>query len=106
MALQIYTWRKEMKQFKRLVLVGLILAILLTACGCAFGGRKKIGKDSALQAALDHAGLTADQVKDIDIEYERGVGSSWYEVDLESGIVEYDYKVDAFTGEVLASAMD
>lgn len=95
-----------MKQFKRLVLVGLILAMILAACGCAFGGQKKIGKDSALQAALDQAGLTADQVKDIDIEFERGVGSSWYEVDFESGIVEYDYKVDAFTGEVLASAMD
>ena len=58
-----------MKQFKRLVLVGLILAMILAACGCAFGGQKKIGKDSALQAALDHAGLTADQVKDIDIEF-------------------------------------
>jgi hypothetical protein len=46
MALQIYTWRKEMKQFKRLVLVGLILAMILAACGCAFGGQKKIGKEN------------------------------------------------------------
>ena len=95
-----------MKRFKQFILFVFILAMVLAACGCAFGGPKKIGKDIALQTALDHAGLTADQVRDIDIEFERGIGSSWYEVDFESGIVEYDYRVDAFTGEILASAMD
>lgn len=95
-----------MKRFKQFVLFVLILALVSAACGCAFGGQKKIGKDVALQAALEHAGLTADQVKDIDVEFERSIGSSWYEVDFESGRVEYDYKVDAFSGEILTSSMD
>ena len=95
-----------MKLFKQLVLVVFILAMVLAACGCAFGGPKKIGKDIALQAALDDAGLTADQATDIDIELERGFRSSWYEVDFESGRCEYEYRVDAFTGEILFSAMD
>ena len=95
-----------MKRFKQFALFIIILALALAACGCAFGGPKKIGKDIALQTALDHAGLTADQVTDIDIELERSTGSSWYEVDFESGSFEYEYKVDAFTGEILASAMD
>jgi len=95
-----------MKHFKQIILYVLVLALVLAASGCVFGGPKKIGKDAALQAALDHAGLTADQVTDIDVELDRGVGSSWYEVDFESGSIEYEYKVDAFTGEILLSARD
>ncbi len=67
---------------------------------------KTIGRKGALQAALDEAGLTADQVTDIDVELERSIGSSWYEVDFESGRLEYEYKVDAYTGEILFSATD
>lgn len=95
-----------MKRFKRFVLFVFMLALLLSACGCAFGGSKTIGKVAALQAALDQAGLTAEQVTDIDIELERGIGSSWYEVDFESGRVEYEYRVDASSGEILSSATD
>ncbi len=95
-----------MKLFKQLVLVVFILAMVLIVCGCAFGGPKKIGKDIALKAALDHAGLSVDQAADIDIELERDIRSSWYEVDFEYGRSEYEYRVDAFTGDILFSAMD
>lgn len=67
---------------------------------------KRIGSKAALQAALDEVGLTADQVTDVDVEFERGLRSSWYEVDFESGRREYEYRVDAYTGEILSSATD
>ena len=67
---------------------------------------KRIGRKLAIQAALDEAGLTADQVTDVDVEFERGLRSSWYEVDFESGRREYEYRVDAYTGEILSSATD
>ena len=70
-----------MKVFKNAVLTVLILALVVSVCGCAFGGSKKIGKNAALQAALE-------------------------EVDFESGRAEYEYRINAYTGEVLSSATD
>ena len=72
-----------MKVFKNAVLTVLILALVVSVCGCAFGGSKKIGKNAALQAALEG-----------------------YEVDFESGRAEYEYRINAYTGEVLSSATD
>ncbi len=95
-----------MKGIKKCVLAVLILAMALSLCACAFGGAKKIGKDAALQAALTDAGLTKDKVVDIDVEFEREGGSAWYEVDFESGKLDYEYKIDAATGNVLASSTD
>ena len=84
----------------------LILALVVSVCGCAFGGSKKIGKNAALQAALEDAGLSSDEVTDIDIELEKTLSSAWYEVDFESGRAEYEYRINAYTGEVLSSATD
>ena len=65
-----------------------------------------IGKDAALQAALTDAGLTADQAVDIDIELERDLRSAWYEIDFECGRTEYEYKVNAYSGEILSARTD
>lgn len=90
-----------MKGLKKIVLLIVVLSLVLS--GCAFGGGKKIGKNAALQAALADAGLTAEQVVDIDIEWERDLGSAWYEIDFESGRTEYEYKVNAYSGEILSA---
>ena len=95
-----------MKLVKKVVLTVLVLAIVISAFGCAFGGSKKIGKNAALQAALEDAGLTPDEVTDIDIEYEKTLFSAWYEVDFESGRTDYKYRIHAYTGEILSSAAD
>ncbi len=95
-----------MKVFKKTVLTVLILALVVSVCGCAFGGSKKIGKNAALQTALEDAGLTAGEVTDIDIEFEKTLSTAWYEVNFESGRTEYEYRIHAYTGEILASATD
>ena len=95
-----------MKLVKKAILTVLVLALVISACGCAFGGSKKIGKNAALQAALEDAGLTPDEVTDIDIEYEKTLSSAWYEVDFESGRTDYEYRIHAYTGEILSSATD
>ena len=81
----------------------LALAVLLIA---VFGGEERIGKEAALQAALADAGLTRDQVRDVEIDLERGLRSGWYEIDFESGLTEYEYKVDAYSGEILSAKTD
>ena len=74
--------------------------------GCAFSGAKRIAKSEALQIALTDAGLTKDQVVDVDIELERNVRSVWYEIDFESGRSEYEYRIDAYSGEILSGRTD
>lgn len=93
-----------MKNIRRSIVFVVILAVVLS--GCAFGGAKKIGKDAALQIALTDAALTRDQVADIDIELERNTGSAWYEIDFESGRTEYEYRIDAYSGEILSGRTD
>ncbi|MCR5138031.1 MAG: PepSY domain-containing protein [Oscillospiraceae bacterium] len=93
-----------MKKSIRIALLITVLALLLS--GCVFGGSKKIGKDAALQIALTDAGLTSSQIVDLDIEVERDMRTSWYEIDFESGRTEYEYKIDAFSGEILSARTD
>lgn len=93
-----------MNKAKKCVL--LILALAAVLCGCAFGGEKKIGKDAALQIAIADAGVTRDQIVDVDVELERAASSSWYEVDFECGRTDYEYRINAYSGEILSSRTD
>ncbi len=59
------------------------------------------GAEKAKAAALAHAGLKADDVFDFEIELENKNGVSVYEIDFQSGLYEYEYRIDAETFEVL-----
>lgn len=61
-----------------------------------------IGKDAALSAALKAAGLTKDQVKNIEIELDYEHGVMVYEVEFDRSFDEYEYDIDAKTGAVVA----
>ena len=61
-----------------------------------------IGKDAALSAALKAAGLSKDQVKNIEIELDYEHGVMVYEVEFDRRFDEYSYDIDAKTGEVVA----
>ena len=63
----------------------------------------RIGEEAALKIALDDAGLTQKQVRDIDVELERNLSAEYYEVDFEQGIYEYEYRIEAFSGEILSA---
>lgn len=62
-----------------------------------------IGREAALAAALSDAGLAESDVYDIGIELDRRLRSVCYEVDFETASTEYEYDIDAVTGEVLNS---
>lgn len=59
-----------------------------------------IGKDKALEIAIAHAGVAADTVRhsEADLDYEDG--ALVYEVEFKSEGFEYDYDIDAVTGEI------
>lgn len=60
-----------------------------------------IGNDAALSAALTHAGLSRDAVKNIEIELDYEYGLMVYEVEFESGSAEYEYGIDARSGDII-----
>jgi len=78
-------------------------AVLLTGChqDAAIDRDKAITTDQARQIALQHAGVQADTVvvKDRDIDFDNG--KVVYEVDFIADGIEYDYDVDAQTGNIL-----
>ncbi len=61
-----------------------------------------IGRDAALSAALKAAGLTKDQVKNIEIKLDNENGIMVYEVEFDRGYDEYEYDINAKTGAVVA----
>ena len=57
----------------------------------------------AKEAAHKHAELDENQVTDVDVDLDRDNGKLIYEVDFNSGDTEYDYDIDAETGEVISA---
>ncbi len=62
-----------------------------------------ITANDALAAALEHAGLTESQVSNVDVDLDRDNGKLIYEVDFNSGNTEYDYDINAESGEVISA---
>ena len=65
-----------------------------------------IGIDKAKAAALSHAGLAAGDAVFTKATMDRDGGRVVYEVEFRSGGVEYEYKIDARTGDVLEYEQD
>lgn len=86
---------------KTIIAVLLICTFFLSAC--TLFGSKLIGKDAALDIALKDAGIEKSKAVDIDIEYESDKYNKWYEVEFDSGNLEYEYTIQAETGEILSS---
>ena len=62
-----------------------------------------IPADQAKEAALDHAGVKAENAKNAQCELDRDDGTVHYDVDFEANGYEFDYEIDATTGKVLKS---
>ena len=74
--------------------------------GNASGNTSYIGEDAALTAALTHAGLSASDISRQKVEFDFDDGYAIYEIEFRSGRYEYEYEVDAVSGQVLKSEMD
>ncbi|MGI6008005.1 MAG: PepSY domain-containing protein [Ruminococcus sp.] len=65
-----------------------------------------IGEEKARSIALDHAGLTEADVTFINVQLDRDDGRTVYDVDFYSGNTEYDYEIDASTGDIVSFDSD
>ena len=60
-----------------------------------------IGKEKAQKTALEAAGLSVSDVSKLETEMDRENGVMVYEVEFTAGNTEYEYEVNALTGEVV-----
>lgn len=65
--------------------------------------KKQLTRDEAKSIALKHAGFTASQVMQLEVELDRDDGKLHYDVDFEKDGYDYDYEIDAYTGKILKS---
>ena len=61
----------------------------------------KISREQALQIALEDAGLTQDQIHDLEVELDNDSGALHFDVDFEVNDKDYDYEIDAEDGKIL-----
>lgn len=60
-----------------------------------------ITKETARKIALDHAGVTEDTAQNFKANLDDEDGRQVYEIEFDSDGFEYDYEIDAKTGEIL-----
>lgn len=65
-----------------------------------------IGNEKALSIALKHAGLSASALTKKEIELDDEDGRMVYKVELEAGKDEYEYEIDAVSGDILEAEID
>lgn len=97
------------KTLKTVLIIFLVLVIIGLAIGGYFIWRHNttyIGKRAAEKIAIADSGLTAAQIKEVDSEFEHNRYSAWYDVDIDTFGVDYEYIIDARTGEILNTATE
>lgn len=72
-----------------------------TAQSGAGGTATDIGREDALAAALNHAGISQDQVYDLEVKREYDDGRLEYEIEFKTGGWEYEYTISAADSAIL-----
>lgn len=73
----------------------------LMSSGTGNNNNNYIGSDRAREIVLNHAGLTSNDVTFSKVELDVDYGIATYEIEFFYNYFEYDYEVDALTGEIL-----
>lgn len=60
-----------------------------------------ISRDRAIEIALNHAGISLENTRDLEAELDRERGSIIWEVDFEHDGYEYSYDIDAESEEII-----
>ena len=90
---------QEEKKMKKLMAV--IVAVMMAAgCVTAFAAGNPMTKEEAMQAALDYAGLKAEQVTFSTIHQDYDDGRQEWDVTIVADGIEYEFEIDALTGRV------
>lgn len=88
-------------------LMAVIAAVMMMAgCASAFAAGSVTTKEEALQAAMDFAGLRAEQVTYSTAYQDYDDGRKEWDVRIVSGGVEYEFEIDIATGRIREADRD
>ena len=65
-----------------------------------------ITRDSARDIAINAAGVSLDNIRALEVELDADDGRLVYEVEFKSGANEYDYEIDARSGEIIKNHVE
>lgn len=84
----------------------MLVAVLVLALGgigeAAKDDGKYIGMERAKAIAFAHAKVSASDVRKFKAELDRDDGRMIYEIEFEVGRMDYEYEIDARTGEIIS----
>lgn len=60
-----------------------------------------IGESKALSIAYAHAGVNSANTRKVECKLDREDGVMVYEIEFEAGVTEYEYEIDAVTGNII-----
>ncbi len=60
-----------------------------------------VTEDAAIDAALAHAGLTRNDIRDLEVKLKSKKGQAVYDIEFETRTLEYEYRISATDGSVI-----
>lgn len=93
-----------MKKLAAAVMISVVTVGIFTGCGVFEG--KDIGKDAALETALDDAGVKESDTTRMKVAEDKEDGRKIYEVQFDAAGKEYDYEVQASDGRILSADVE
>ena len=94
---------------KKSLFIAALSAVVITLAGCServAWTSGMITEEEAKQTAMSHAGFSADQITFTKSKLDVEDGVTVYEVEFKANGSEYEYEIDATTGNVIKSEID
>ena len=97
--------RKDTNMSKKLLIISIAVILCLAATAIVLykvlAPQPELTEEQALAIALEHAGLTEEQVSYLNAHLDRDDGRWVYEIEFREGRIEYEYAVRASDGKII-----
>ena len=98
--------RKDTNMSKKLLIISIAVILCLVAVTAVvlykvLVPQPELTEDQALAIALEHAGLTEEQLDFSNVHLDRDDGRWVYEIEFREGRTEYEYAVNASSGKIV-----
>ena len=99
------SYRKDTNMSKKLLIISIAVILCLAATAIVLykvlAPQPELTEDQALAIALEHAGLTEEQLDFSNVHLDRDDGRWVYEIEFREGRTEYEYAVNASSGKIV-----
>ena len=91
--------------FTKVLIISIAVILCLTATAIVLykvlAPQPELTEDQAFAIALEHAGLTQEQLDFSNVHLDRDDGAWVYEIEFREGRTEYEYAVNASNGKIV-----